>query len=291
MIGDTLWHKKRLDSRLAAHELEIARQLQQSLLPRSFPALPGFGFAAFCRSASQVGGDFYDILSLADDSVLLVVADVMGKGVPAALFAATLRTLVRATLEWTQRPSELLARMNRLMYQELSGVDMFITAQLALVEPRRQLMSIASAGHCPLLLADGQGNTRAISPDGLPLGIMPNAVFAEQEEAFDSSNSALLYTDGLTDARNPQGRFFGPERLEHWLRHSAGKKRNADQLKASFVWELERFQSERPPEDDQTFLLLAGEARKAATLAQPLGIPQETMCAQLSPGLALAAGG
>src|SRR6185503_15833404 len=126
---------------------EIARNIQQSLLPKAFPALSGYELAGFCRSARQVGGDFYDVLPLGEDLVLLVVADVMGKGVPAALFAATLRTLVRTTAEWTQRPSELLARINRLMFDELSSVDMFITAQLVLVDTRQKQLTVAAAGH------------------------------------------------------------------------------------------------------------------------------------------------
>src|SRR5213078_2814923 len=128
-----------------ARELDIARNIQQSLLPKTFPSLPGFGLAGFCLSARQVGGDFFDVLPLSSHSALLVVADVMGKGVPAALFAATLRTLIRAMAEWTHRPGELLARVNRLMYDELSGVDMFITAQLALADTRQGRLIVASA--------------------------------------------------------------------------------------------------------------------------------------------------
>src|SRR5205823_14500765 len=91
--------QEEVDGRLLAHELEIARKIQHSLLPKTFPALPGFGLSGVCLSARQVGGDFYDVLPISSDTVLLVVADVMGKGVPAALFAATLRTLLRTRSE------------------------------------------------------------------------------------------------------------------------------------------------------------------------------------------------
>src|ERR1051325_7250057 len=194
--------KEQVELRLTAHELEIARNIQQSLLPKTFPELPGFGLAGFCLSARQVGGDFYDVLSLSDEQALLIVADVMGKGVPAALFAATLHTLVHTTAEWTHTPSELLARMNRLLFDELSGVDMFITAQLVLVDFHRKRLVVANAGHCPLFVVSPTGALHSVSPDGLPLGILPEVTYAQQVLPLNDCSCALLYTDGLTEARN-----------------------------------------------------------------------------------------
>jgi len=252
--------KEELERHLLAHELQIARQIQQSLLPKTLPLLPGFGLAAFCRSARQVGGDYYEVLPLAKDCLLLVVADVMGKGVPAALFAATLRTLVRTISEMTKHPSELLSRMNRLMFEELSTVDMFIPVQAAVADPRHRRLVVANAGHCPLLITDGEGSTKAISPEGVPLGILADASFAEETEPLEPSSCALLYTDGLTEARNAQGEPFGQVRLQNWLGATARQHRTADELKQSFLSELSQFQSLAAPQDDQTFLLLAGES-------------------------------
>jgi sigma-B regulation protein RsbU (phosphoserine phosphatase) len=242
-----------------ALELEAAREIQESLLPKAFPPLPGFGLAGFCLSARQVGGDFYDVVSLGPDSALLVVADVMGKGVPAALFAGKLRTLVRALAESEARPGELLARINRQLFGELSAVDMFITAQLALVDPRRRRLAVASAGHCPLLMADATCQTRTVAPEGLPLGILPDTEFAEEVLPLEPSSCALLYTDGLTDARNPQGESFEHERLAAWLGKNVGRDQTARQLAESCLAALAEFQSHLCPEDDQTFVVLAGE--------------------------------
>jgi serine phosphatase RsbU (regulator of sigma subunit)/anti-sigma regulatory factor (Ser/Thr protein kinase) len=258
-IENARLQEEALDSRLVSHELEIARDIQQSLLPKSFPSLPGYGLGGFCLSARQVGGDFYDVLPLAKDLVLLVVADVMGKGVPAALFAATLRTLLRTTAEWTQYPSELLARMNRLMFEELSSVDMFITAQLVLVDTRHKRLTVANAGHCPLLLADRLGETMAVSPDGMPLGIVPEIKFVDEIVPLDPFHCALLYTDGLTEARNAEGECFGQERLVKWLSESATRNHSAQQLSATFLQMINSFQSTTSLKDDQTFLMLAQE--------------------------------
>jgi serine phosphatase RsbU (regulator of sigma subunit) len=255
---------QQVELRLTAHELEIARNIQQSLLPRTFPALPGFGLSGFCLSARQVGGDFYDVLSLSDDQALLIVADVMGKGVPAALFAATLHTLVHTTAEWTHTPSELLARMNRLLFDELSGVDMFITAQLVLADFRRKRLVVANAGHCPLFVVSPKGELKTVSPDGLPLGILPNVTYEQEVLSLDECSCALLYTDGLTEARNAHGDLYGQERLCTWLRQSVSKHRTAAELSANFLAELKSFQSQAGLSDDQTFLILVDETNARA---------------------------
>jgi len=257
------FQQEHMDLRLTAHELDIARSIQQSLLPKTFPKLPGFGLGGFCLSARQVGGDFFDILPVADDRVLLVVADVMGKGVPAALFAATLHTLVRTLAEWTDRPAELLSRVNRLMYDELSGVDMFITAQVAMVDLTQGRLSVSSAGHCPILLANHRGEISTVSPEGMPLGIVPDVSFGEQIIHLEDCNFALLYTDGLTEARNAHGEFFGEERLLNWLRQQFAKHQSASQLAEQFKAELSSFQSQIALSDDQTFLILAQETAPA----------------------------
>lgn len=251
--------QEKVDSRLLAHELEIARKIQHSLLPKTFPSLPGYGLSGFCLSARQVGGDFYDVLPLSSEVVLLVVADVMGKGVPAALFAATLRTLLRTTVQWIRRPAKLLRRINRLMYDDLSGVDMFITAQLALVDTRVGRLVVANAGHCPLLLADGAGQIETIAPEGMPLGIVPEVNFEEEVVPLEPASCALLYTDGLTEARNPGGDLFGQKRLVHWLLQNLDDNQGAAQLTQNIQAELKRFQATVSPADDQTGLILAAQ--------------------------------
>lgn len=245
-------------NRLVGRELEIAKTIQRSLLPKTIPRLPGYGLAGFCESAHQVGGDFYDVIKINDDGLLLIIADVMGKGIPAAMFAAILRSLLRAVPEWMNQPAALLARVNRLLFEELSGVDMFITAQLVYVDSKTRRMTTASAGHCPVLLAlDEDGNVKAVSPEGLPLGILPDTTFANHTEVLPKNCRVLLYTDGLTEARNGKGEFFGQERLIKWLRKTAHMRKSAEELREDLAKELVQFQSTTALSDDQTFLILA----------------------------------
>jgi serine phosphatase RsbU (regulator of sigma subunit)/anti-sigma regulatory factor (Ser/Thr protein kinase) len=244
-------------NRLVSRELEIAKTIQRSLLPKTIPTLSGYDLAGFCESAHQVGGDFYDVIKIDDHTLLLVIADVMGKGIPAAMFAAILRSLLRAVPEWMNQPAALLARVNRLLFEELSGVDMFITAQLVYVDGRNRRITAASAGHCPVLLAvDAEGNVKALSPEGLPLGILPDTTFSNHTETLPRNARILLYTDGLTEARNSAGEFFGQERLVKWLKRTAQARKGARDLKDDLAAELMTFQASSTLSDDQTFLIM-----------------------------------
>lgn len=251
--------KSLLEQQLLARELEIARTIQQSLLPKQLVAPSGLGLAAFCRTARHVGGDFYDVLPLPRDQCLLLMADVMGKGVPAALFVASLRAIFHAVAEHVQAPGEMLERINHLIFEELSRADMFITALLVLADARRGLLTVASAGHCPLLVVSSPGEVKSISPDGMPLGIEPQARFSEATVSFPASAAALLYTDGLTEARNLRGEFFGEPRLEACLCRETAQHMTAARLQESLLAAIDQFGAGAPLQDDQTFLLLAHE--------------------------------
>jgi serine phosphatase RsbU (regulator of sigma subunit)/anti-sigma regulatory factor (Ser/Thr protein kinase) len=257
-IANARFQEEQVHARLVSRELEIAKNIQRSLLPKCLPELPGHALAGFCESAQQVGGDFYDVLKFSPESVLLIVADVMGKGLPAAMFAAILRSLLRAVPEWTNQPAHLLSRVNRLLFSELSGVDMFITAQLVFVDTTQNRLVAASAGHCPMLLAAGRGQSaKVLSPEGLPLGILPDTTYGSQVEDLPRNGRLLLYTDGLTEARNSEGQFFGHERLVDWFQHAQRDGQPPESLKAELAAALVEFRGATPIQDDQTFLIMA----------------------------------
>ncbi len=257
-VVNARFQEERVASRLVAHELEIANNIQQSLLPRELPSVPGFHLAAACRSAHQVGGDFYDVLRVSEHELLLVIADVMGKGVPAAMFAAILRTMVRAAPELAHQPAALLARVNRLLFDELSGVDMFITAQLGYFNALHSQLTVASAGHCPMLVASGlEAEVRPVSPEGMPLGILPDTTFANELVQLGPQCRVIFYTDGLPEALDAQGERFGQDRLVEWFQAAARDRLRAEQLKQSLTATLSRFQSNMVLNDDQTFLIMS----------------------------------
>jgi serine phosphatase RsbU (regulator of sigma subunit) len=207
----------------------------------------------------EVGGDLFDVLPMGHDSTLLVMADVMGKGLPASLFAASLRTLLRALAHGPSRPAELLTELNHLMFDQLSSEDMFITLQLVLADLLGHQLHIANAGHCPLLISDGTGPTRAVAPEGMPLGIQSNTTFNEESVQMPPFSSVLLYTDGVTEARDRSGGLFGQVRLENWFHRAVARGSNCIELKQELLKELATFQGTDSPADDQTFLILVDE--------------------------------
>jgi serine phosphatase RsbU (regulator of sigma subunit)/anti-sigma regulatory factor (Ser/Thr protein kinase) len=257
-VVNARFQEERVASRLVAHELEIANNIQQSLLPKNLPTLPGVQIAAMCRSAHQVGGDFYDVLRVGDHEMLLVIADVMGKGIPAAMFAAILRTMVRAAPELAHQPAALLTRVNRMLFDELSGVDMFITAQLGYLNAQSRQLLVASAGHCPLLIASATGGEiRQISPEGMPLGILEDTPFVEEMVQLPERSRLLFYTDGLPEALNSHDRRFGHDQLIAWFQEAVRTEHSADALKQSLAETLGRFQTNMTLNDDQTFLIMS----------------------------------
>jgi serine phosphatase RsbU (regulator of sigma subunit)/anti-sigma regulatory factor (Ser/Thr protein kinase) len=260
-------HKEEVRQRVVSREMEIAQEIQHLLLPRTLPQLEGFGLAGGWQSAREVGGDFYDALAVGEQSLFLMVADVMGKGVPAALFAATMRGLLRGLAARSDDPAKILSGLNRLLFAELSAVNMFITAQIVHVDLQTRLVTAASAGHCPPLYIPADRHTVLAMPtQGLPIGVLPDSEYRSVTATLGAPATLLLHTDGLTDTRNAAGKQFGQKRLMGWLSANAIAGHPAAELRDRLTTELNRFRGNAPMADDQAFLLLT-DARVGATRA------------------------
>lgn len=235
-----------------------AGAIQELPSPKELPPMPGFDLAMYCQSAESVGGDFCDVL-VSGDSVLLVIADVMGKGFLPSTFAAAFRNTLRATPDLVSEPARLLGWANDVFFEDLSNADLFITAQVARLDAKMRTLTVASAGHCPLLLcrANGSVEVSEISPDGMPLGISPDTRFTPEMVELDNSSRVLLYTDGIPEALNAAGNRFGQKRLMHWLRTAAVAAVTADELKQDLLNLLVGFQAGSALNDDQAFIMLA----------------------------------
>ncbi len=269
-----------LRTQLLARELDLAHVVQRSLLPVALPQMRGFGLAGGWHSAREIGGDFYDAIALSEYVSLLIVADVMGKGVPAALFAMNLRGLLRGLSALFEDPAQLLGRLNRLLFEELSAVSMFITAQVAVVDVRAGTVTAAGAGHGPLLYVAADGvSIGALAVQGLPLGIRADVEYRSQTIVLGRPGTLLLHTDGLTDMRNPAGETFGQSRLVAWLAANHGRGRSATELRGRLSAELKRYRGDAPMADDQAFLLLTEETRHATSRFQKIGRPRKATVA------------
>jgi phosphoserine phosphatase RsbU/P len=195
------------------HELELARELQQSLLPNQFPHLPGISLAAASRPARQVGGDFYDVIRLRGGRLGLVMADVSDKGMPAALFMALTRSLIRAEAKRRTSPRQVLLNVHRLLL-EISRAEMFVTVFYGMFDPAQGSIRYARAGHDhPLLIRSGSTECQSLTARGMALGFVEDVDLQEDEVKFCPGDRLVLYTDGITHAESATGEFFGIERL------------------------------------------------------------------------------
>ena len=205
-------------------DLQIARDIQQRLLPERCPVVPGFEIAARGSSATEVGGDYYDFFWVDDDKLGIVIADVSGKGVPAALTVAMMRSVFRTQARGNFDVRDVLTRVNEFMGQDLRR-DMFITCVYGILEVSTHKFSWARAGHEPLIVAHPSAPIDILSPEGFALGVIESPTFEEMLEVqtveLHSGDRLLLFTDGLTEAMNSEGEEFGMQRILAIMDHPA----------------------------------------------------------------------
>lgn len=219
-------------------EMELGRDIQASFLPDACPVVPGWEVCSFWRAARQVGGDFYDFIPLrrqeAGERWGIVIADVADKGVPAALFMALSRTLLRTVGINRVSPADTLTRVNELILSD-ARTDLFVTVFYAVWEPGTGRLAYAVGGHNPPIWVSADGETRMLRGTNLPLGVIAEAQYDEHEIHLHPGDALLLYTDGLTDAVNAEDEEFGMHRVCEVLRdaHQRAASEIVDALEAS----------------------------------------------------------
>jgi phosphoserine phosphatase RsbU/P len=212
MLHEQLIEKKRLEG-----QLEVARQVQLELLPPSDPNLDGFDISAYNFPTEEVSGDYYDWVPIYDDQISIVVADVSGKGVPAALLMAFLRASLRAATHIGYAPHISMAKVNYLLWESIER-NQYVTAFYGILDAANRTLSYTNAGHNPPLLLDANGNARFMKKGGLPLGMFRDTRYHEYFLTIEPGELLVLYTDGVTEATNPAGEEFGHDRLAESLK-------------------------------------------------------------------------
>ncbi len=204
-------HRQREEQLREHREIEIAAQIQQSLLPTSFPESTPWEVHGFCHSARTVGGDFFDVITAPDGQVVILVADSMGKGVPAAMFASLLRATARACIERTTDPGNLLTELNRLLAPDLTTMGMFITAVVVALQPDGHTLDIANAGHPALLtFQPSQAKALEIESNGdVPLGVLPDTRYRSTRTTLIERDVACMVTDGTFELVDRHGDMLG----------------------------------------------------------------------------------
>ena len=247
--------RKQADSeRGRRSELEIAAAVQQKLFPRSAPHLRSIDYAGHCVAAQGIGGDYYDFLDLGED-LGFVLADVSGKGVPAALLMANLQACFRTQVGARFRgPAALLEIVHKHFYSS-TGSDRFATLFFGSYDDRTRRMRYVNCGHCAPLLLRSTGELRKLEPTGAVLGAFEEWSCAEDEISLDAGDALLIYSDGVTEATNSNGDEFGEYRLTCLLRER--RSRTADDVVREIVNAVSTF-SEASPMDDITVVAIHG---------------------------------
>jgi phosphoserine phosphatase RsbU/P len=195
-------------------EMEIAQQIQLSLLPGSAPLIPGIEIDGRCISAAHVGGDYYDYFQNDNCTLDILIADVSGHSIGAALIMAEVRTLLRLNLESSFNASKLLKDLNKQLYSDLSRVELYISIFYARYNHQKKVLSYANAGHNPpIVCRDGYTSPIDLDADGLIIGVMEDVTFIEQTIELLTGDAIIFYTDGLVEASKPSGEMFGTNRI------------------------------------------------------------------------------
>lgn len=242
-----------------AQEMTLAREIQQSMLPHTAPQLAGYTIVGGSSPALEVGGDYFDYIQQ-DERCYLLIGDVSGKGVPAALIMSIVRALMHTYLEFEAAPVEVLRRVNRNISYDLDP-EMFVTLSAVELDVQQHTLRFGRAGHEPLLIVNADGRAEQLSPAGTALGMLEIEVFdsiiAESKYTLNPGDTLVLYTDGITEAQNVDKEEFGYDRLIKFVQ--THRQQPVDTLYQSILDELKRFTDGMPQLDDITLVLLRRE--------------------------------
>ncbi len=246
-------HKLALEKERLEREMELAAEIQQQLLPKVMPKIPGYEVIGWNRPARQAGGDYFDFQGLGNGGWGLVVGDVVGKGLPAALLVSTLHSALRVLLDQMEVGPSLIEKLNRHIF-ESSSANKFITMLLATLDTEGGRLAYLNAGHNPGLLVRAEGEVEQLASAGLPLGLMPQSRFGVRTLELGHGDLVCIYSDGITECESPDEEEFGLERLIDLL------KQQREQPLAEILHRIDQavtdFAQDQPQGDDQTVVLL-----------------------------------
>ncbi len=251
-------HEDQAERERLKAEFNVARKAQENLLPASSPQIPGFGIAALCRPARECGGDLYDFIQLRNGKLGIVVADVSGKGVPAALYMTLTKGLLLSVAENTSDPGEILREVNKHLY-EVCKRKTFVTLFFAVLDPVTKTLTFSRAGHNPpVWRRQSKQLTEWLKPAGLGLGLNSGKSFDRvlKVEQIQLSRDDLLifYSDGITEAMNEQQEEYGEDRLEQVAAITDGM--GAEESLSAVLANVSNFLGKMLPQDDQTLVVV-----------------------------------
>lgn len=257
-IENARYHERTLDLERVERDLASARDIQRSLLPQSMPAVHGYNIAGRSQTCYEVGGDYLDILPLPSGELLIVVADVAGKGLASALVGSSFRSGFRAIANSDMSLVEIATRMNTLHYDEgEASRRRYVTAMFLRLDTQAHTLEAVNAGHNPGFLLQGNKQPILIQASSTPVGMLPFSSYVAEKYVLEEKAKLLLYTDGLTEVFH-ENEEFGQERLLHAFRSCHNTDANA--ILDSLWQEIDAFSTEVSQSDDMTALVLQRQA-------------------------------
>jgi serine phosphatase RsbU (regulator of sigma subunit) len=253
-----------------SRELEIAREIQLSLLPTAFPEMEAVEVAAACESATEVGGDYFDLIAIDNRRVGVVIADVSGKGVPGLLVMGVARSVIRAQARQHLSPREVLIRANDIIAPDI-GKGMFVTVLYGVLDVERRAFAFANSGHNPLVIMKRSGPVpyEIIKTQGRPVGFMAGAFFDDRLEEtslpLEEGDTIFAYTDGIVDAMNKNDEEFGIDRVLETLTEK--RAATVQEITDALLQRIATFVGDRPQTDDMTLLAITLKSYDLATAA------------------------
>lgn len=246
-------YQESLEKQRLEEEMNFARAIQRDLLPKQFPSGLDFGISAYSEPSLQVGGDYYDFINTQRNTIGIVLADVSGKGMPAALLASQLHAAIRSEVRHDIDLSEMLANVNELVYQSSSS-EKFATLFFADFDPQTRVLKFANAGHnYPIHLSDS-GKPDTLEEGGLLLGAFSGAKYDQSEVKLARNDVVLFYTDGLNEAENPEEEQYGEERIIELLADC--RDLSPDEIRNRIVENVKNFSGDAHLQDDMTLIVL-----------------------------------
>ncbi|MEE9190322.1 MAG: GAF domain-containing SpoIIE family protein phosphatase [Candidatus Neomarinimicrobiota bacterium] len=242
-------------------ELRVAHDIQQNLLPKGAPDFKGFDICGRSIPAKEVGGDYFDLITISDDKMAVCLGDISGKGMPAALLMANLQATLRGQMQFTLSVSECISRSNKLLYQSTDS-QKFATLFFGIINRVQMNLTYTNAGHDPPIMISSEGKIVRLETGGTVLGFMPDYEYKEENVSFQEGAVLVIYSDGVTDAQNDKDEDFGNDRLEEVIR--SGRAKSAKEINAHVLNAVQSFTGDVPQIDDITLVVIKREPEDSA---------------------------
>ncbi len=253
-VENAIMYQESLERDKLQRDLELAREIQYGLLPDEPPQIRGFQITASLSFAKMVGGDYYDFIPLDDSSWGILIADVSGKGIPAALIAATSKVQARALCMTAREPAQFLTRLNNILAHELSS-DHYITMVYGILDPKKGTFTYSRAGHEPPFRSGKNfEEPEPLMKGGFPVGLFKEATYEQETLQLNPGDRLLLFTDGLSDCLNPKGESFSKTRVSDYFQKN--RLQTCDDLGTGLLQEVQSFSHGGSRFDDMTLILL-----------------------------------